>query len=104
MTIFNAQDPNQPQSREERGATLDLSQFVLNDRSYQANRLIPETVESLEPLKGLCSAVKQAYLKAHEIEIETAARLGADPADLRMFPCRLEMQLARESWNSSNIR
>ncbi len=92
MTIFNAQDPNQPQSREDRGSTLDLSQFALNDRSYQANRLIPDSVESLEPLRVLCNAVKQLYYKAHEIEIETAARLGADPADLRSLAPDVPMQ------------
>lgn len=83
MTIFNAQDPQQPLSPKERTQALDLSQFVVNEHCYQANRLIPDTVESLAPLKAACEVIKKAYYKAHEIEIETAARLGADPRDLR---------------------
>lgn len=83
MTISNHQGPQQPQSPQGRVGVPDLSQFVLNERSYQSNRIIPETVESLAPLRALCDSVKQAYYKAHELEIETAARLGASPADLR---------------------
>ena len=93
MTIFdrsNFDRASQGSSRDEdqsndQSETLNLSQFVLTDRSYEDCRLIPETLESLEPMRALCHELKQAYYKAHEIEIETAARIGASATDLRQL-------------------
>jgi hypothetical protein len=89
MTIFDRTNVNRTSSEsgrnEDQSKTLNLSQFVLTDRSYQDYRLIPETTESLEPMRALCDELKQAYYKAHEIEVETAARIGASATDLRQL-------------------
>mgnify|MGYP006273640113 CR=1 FL=1 len=81
-SIFDRASQGMPPSDQQTDLP-NLSQFVLTDRSYADCRITPHTLESLTPLREICRQLKAVYYKAHQIQIETAPRLGASPNDLR---------------------